>query len=622
MPGSSIGGYVGKLLRVDLTSERFTEWSLDEKTLRKFIGGSGLAAKILYEEIPPGVDWADPENRFILASGPLNGTIGGTGTVAGVTKGPMTNGAACVLASGFFGAYIKLAGFDAVVIQGAAKQPVYLYLHDNIAELRDARRLMGKDTWETEDLIAKELGKRESEISVFSIGCAGEHLVRFAAIVGDHGHVMGHGGVGAVWGSKNLKAVVAERGKRNFKIENAKLLRELAKSNFECTKALPVPMVDEGPSYGLRTTEPEGWLAVKNYLEKSYPSEDMRIAFGSYRKRFNRKRQPCWACRFNHCSMIEVTEGPFAGYVAEEPEFEGFVDWGPLIHQTDPGAAVVINDEVDRYGMDCNEAAWLIAWLMECYEKGLITKRDTDGLEMKWGNVEATRGMLRKMACREGFGNVLAEGAMRAATEIGGEAASMAIYTLKGNTPRAHDHRVFWCHLLDTCVSDRGRDEHSLIVGNPETLGLPSSVDPFSAEGAATMLAAGSGALTLRDCLVMCKFTLLGTPPERISELLNAVTGWDVTQGEAREVGLRIVHLLRAFNARHGHTSDMDMPSPRFGSAPPSGPGKGKAIIEVFDQAKRKYYSLMGWDSETGIPLPETLKRAGLDDLLSVREEL
>lgn len=619
MAGDTINGYVGKWLRVDLTDASVKEWVFDEKTLRKFIGGVGLAAKILYEEVPPEVKWDNPDNLFILASGPLNGTaLGGSGTIAAVTKGPMTNGIVTGLSSGFFGAYIKFSGFDGVVIQGVAEKPVYLYLHEGKAELRDATRLIGKDTWETNTLIAQELGKREAQISALCIGPAGEHLVRFAAIVGDKGHVIAHGGMGAVWGSKNLKAIVTERGKGSFEIKNPDQLKLLSKKNLEDTKKnYPLPIVEEGQCYGILIAEEQGFLPVKNYLEKTLPSKDVREAYGYYRQRFEVKRHPCWACKFNHVHMIKVTEGPFTGYKAEEPEYEGFASWGPLINQPDPGAAVVINDEVDRYGMDLNEASWLIAWVMECYEKGLITKKDTDGIEMTWGNVEATRKMLHRIAYREGYGDLLAEGIMRAANKVGGDAISRAIYTKKGNTPRAHDQRVFWCLLLDTCVSDRGRDEHSLLVARPEALGLSSDIDPFSAEGAASMLAVGSGGLTLIDCLVMCKFTLLGTPPERISDLLHAATGWDVTQEEVKEVGLRIVHLLRSFNARHGHTPDMDMPSPRYGSAALSGPGQGRAILSVFNEAKYRYYSLMGWDSKTARPLPETLEKFGLDYIIS-----
>ncbi|MBI2936441.1 MAG: aldehyde ferredoxin oxidoreductase, partial [Chloroflexi bacterium] len=226
--------YTGKVLRVDLTRETLTEELLDEATLRKWVGGVGLGARYLYEEVPPGVEWSDEENRLIIASGPVGGTrIGGSGTISVVTKGCLTNGATSTQANGFMGAYMKFAGYDAVIVQGAGRQWRYLYLHDGKAELRDATALIGKDFWETEDLIRKELQQSQRGVSIFGIGPAGENLVKFAAIVGDRGHVAGHNGVGAVLGSKKLKAIVAARGQGSVAVADSERVASLARDLWD-----------------------------------------------------------------------------------------------------------------------------------------------------------------------------------------------------------------------------------------------------------------------------------------------------------------------------------------------------------------------------------------------------
>ena len=240
MSSRKIGGYAGKLLRVDLTNQRFNEEYLDETVLRKFVGGTGLGVKFLYEEVPAGITPFDPGNRLIWASGPLGATrIPGGGTFTVVTKGCLTGGASCSQANGFFGAYLKLSGFDGVIILGAANKPVYLYIHDGTVEFKDADHLAGKDTWETDELIKQELGYTKRGMSVAAIGPAGEHLVKFAAIVADRGHIAGHNGMGAVMGSKKLKAVAVARGKSQFPLNDPEKLTSLADDILEGIKTSP-----------------------------------------------------------------------------------------------------------------------------------------------------------------------------------------------------------------------------------------------------------------------------------------------------------------------------------------------------------------------------------------------
>lgn len=620
--------YGGKFLRVDLTTGKFSTEQLEVKTYRRHLGGTCFGAKVLYEEVPPGVEWSNPENRLIVASGPLGGTrVNGSGTVSVVTKGPLTDGAAASQANGFLGAYMRLNSFEGVVIQGAAPTLVYLYLHDGKAELRDARNLAGVDTWQMIDQIAEELGVKDREISVFGIGPAGENLVRFAAFVGDRGHVAGHNGTGAVMGSKRLKAIVARRAREAVVVYDREALAEVAKALFSRIADDPVAREGNyrwGTLRGVARGARAGWLPVKNYTTNIYNiSPDVLETWdGPYiQEHYAPQRHNCWACRFQHCTIMTVPHGPYKGFVGEEPEYEQFAAFGPLIGNTDASAAFVLANECDRLGFENNEMGWLMGLVMECYEKGLLTQEQLDDLDMRWGNVEAVRDLMRKIAQREGIGDIMAEGAMRAAQEIGGEAVNFTIHTMKGNTPRGHDHRAHWLEMFDTATSNTGTLEVGPMFLRPadalQAIGVNSLPDLFSPEEVATFNAKTNGAMLFEDSLGVCRFnTRIDVP--LLVEAVNAATGWDMTVEEAMEIGRRAVNLLRAFNIRHGISPELDLPSTRYGSAPIDGPVVGKTIRPHWNRMLADYYRLMGWD-ERGVPRRRTLEALGIgkvaDDL-------
>ncbi len=620
-------GYAGKLLRVDLTNERIAEEELDEETARKYVGGTGLGAKYLFEEVPAGVEWSDEGNRMIMATGPLGGTaVGGSGTVSVVTKGALSNGAVATQSNGFFGAFLRFAGYDGIILQGRAKRWVYLYIDRGKAELRDASHLVGKDTWETSDHIKGEFGKGEREMSVASIGPAGENLVKYACIFVDKGHTASHNGVGAVMGSKKLKAIAVARGRARPALKDKEGVSAIGKRFYD--DVVNDPIAREGIyRWGTlnllrdRAITPynpgDGIIPVKNYTTSIYDIEPDKLEkfSGPYiRSHFEPKPSPCWGCRFHHCHMMTITEGPFKGYVGEEPEYECFAAFGPLIGVTDVTAAIFLSNEADRLGIDCNEAGWTLGLAIECYEKGLLTREDTNQLELTWGNYEAANQMLHMIATRQGFGDVLAEGAMRAAQRIGGEAPNFAIHTMKGNTPRGHDHRSRWPMLFDTCVSQMSTDEGYSMLRTAD-LGIqvtPSLSSNSSPEDTIAWNAQCKGAVQFEDSLGVCRMTTR-TDLKLLAQAVSAATGWDFSTQEAMGVGRRIVNLLRAFNIRHGHTAEMDAPSPRYGSTPVDGPAQGKGIMVHWDELRSKYYELMGWDRETGKPLPDTLRHLGLE---------
>lgn len=608
------GGYTGKILRVDLNLLKAEIEDLRSEVLVQYVGGTGLGAKYLYNQVSPGIEWNDPGNSLIFFSGPLGGTrVSGSGTFSAVTKGPMTNLAGASQANGFGGAFIKFAGFDGILIQGAASKWVYLFIHDGVCEIHDAHYLFGKETWETQDLLLKEhgLGRKGS---VYCIGPAGENMVRYAVIVGDKGHIVAHNGMGAVMGSKRLKAIVVSRGKFQVPIVDGETLEKLARDLIEDAKTKSNKSIHEwGTGGGFSTAALGGWLPVKNYTTNIFTQHEKFD--GRYlRSHFEMKPHPCWACSMHHSQMCRVTEGSFKGFEGEEPEYEALATWGPVIGNTDPGAVVMLNHLTDNLGMDLNEAGWTIAWVMECYERGVLTKKDLDGHEMTWGNVEATRHLLQKIARREGIGNLFAEGVKRASEKIGGEATQWAIYTQKGASPRSHDHRGRWSELLDTCVSNTSTIEATCGGAFPEQLGYPAVFDKFSPWEVPLANAKENGWRQFEDSLGVCRFCIPNR--ELTLKCVNAVTGWNLDLKEAMTIGRRIVNQLRVFNLKHGLRPELEKPSTRYGSIPVDGPAKGRAIGPYFDFMARTYYEMMGWDPETGRPLPHTLKSLGLDELI------
>jgi aldehyde:ferredoxin oxidoreductase len=473
------------------------------------------------------------------------------------------------------------------------------------------------NNFEVDAALKKELDKKEHEISVLSIGPAGENLVKFACLFNDLGHIAAHNGVGAVMGSKKLKAIVVERGKHPIQLYNKEALARAAKD-----------LLDNVLSTGFgRLTHAEGTVGlipmsskamhvvpVKNYTTNNNFMTDAVLedfTTKSVRARFRARPEPCWACRAKHCHMMEITEGKYAGRIFEEPEYEGMAACSTVVGVEDITMTVVLASEIDRLGLDTNEAGWVMGFAIECYEKGILTKKDTDGLELTWGNGEALMALLNKIAHREGIGNILAEGVMRAAQKIGGQARELAIHTAKGNTPRGHDHRANWWEMFDTIVSNTGTLEaHG---GVPfKALGLNPQYDKFDPEAVSTLVAKGKGAMIFEDSMYTCRYNT-STAIDLLCQAVNAATGWNLDVAEALTIGKRAVNLARVFNIRHGVPSELDTPSIRYGSTLTDGPFAGKGIMPHLDMMLRNYYHNMGWDEKTGKPLPQTLTDLGLD---------
>jgi len=610
---SKIKGYAGKFLRVDMSEGKLSDEVFDEATLRKYLGGTGIGSKILYEEVPPDADWSDPVNRVTIGSGPLGGTaVGGSGTISIVTKGALTGGSTSVQANGLFGAYLRFSGYDGIIVQGASESWKYLVIRDGGAELKDADEIMGLDTYEVGDYLRESYGVRGRSASVLSIGPAGENLVRWAGVFVDHGHSASHNGSGAVLGSKKLKAIMAFRSSGGPEIADPEGLKEVAQRIYEDVEYF------RGTIGGVETAQKSGSgsLPIKNYTTNLWDADPKEVdAFGEryLRDTYQFEREPCWGCRLLHCAMFRIEDGPYAG-VVEEPEYEQMAAWGPVVDVKDVEATMMLSALTDKLGLENNEAGWLTGWVIECLEKGYLSKEET-GIDVRWGDVDAIVELLKMISERRGFGDVLAEGVKRASEKVGGEAAKAAIYTMKGNTPRGHDHRTRWAEMFDTCVSNTSTIEtHMSAMG-------PGAQGPENPMEVSTEVARTKGLMQLEDSVGTCRFNTRMNNVY-ISEAVAAATGWDFTAEEGKRVGLRAVNLMRAYNLRVGIGAEYDRPSTRYGSTPVDGPTVGISILPHWDAMLRNYYGLMGWDTETGIPLPETLEGLGLGHVVKDMEKL
>lgn len=613
------GGYAGNILRVDLTSGRTWSQPWSPEAMRLYIGGAGLGAKILWEEVPSAASWDHPENRLILATGPLAGLpVWGTGALCVVTRGALTNGATSTQANGFFGACLKYSGYDAIVIQGQTSRWLYLYINNDVVELRDAAHLLGKDTWETQDALQAEHGLSGHQMSVYSIGPAGEKLVRFAAIQGDYGHVASKNGCGAVMGKKGLKAVVIVRGTRALRAADPRGLFQSADEIAHDLKTNPTTqsLYEYGTLPGVLNLHSFGALPIKNYTTNvPPPGTDMSVwESPSLREGFDHRGHQCNACGMHHCHMQVIPAGLHKGELVDEPEYEGWAGAGWAIGCTDPVAISWLNTQVDRACVDVNEFGWVVGWVMECQERGYITPDQLGGLKLRWGDAEGAARLLSMINRREGLGDILAEGMKRASERLGGPAAECAIYTLKGASPRGHDHRARWEEMLDTCTGSTGTLESGPPV-HPTELGLPARINPFSPDAVAKMVGRFLGRRHFEDSLGACTFTTR-TLLETVCRALNAATGWDITKEEAVRIGRRTAALFRAFNVRCGIGPELERPSRRYASTPVDGPAKGQDILPHWERMLDVWYETVGYDRKTGAPKPETLHALGLDQLI------
>jgi aldehyde:ferredoxin oxidoreductase len=607
------GPYAGKLLRVNLSTGTIWAQPWGPAEQREQLGGIGLGARILYDEVGPKVSWDHPDNRLILATGPLAGLpVWGTGGLTVVTRGALTDGATSTQANGFFGASLKFSGHDAIVIQGQAKKLSYLYINDDTVEIRDAAHLKGLDTWETQQALEREHGLSGHRMSVYSIGPAGEHLVRFAAIQGDYGHVASKNGCGAVMGKKKLKAVCIVRGTKALAAHDVRGLIQAADEIAHDLKTDPSTstLYNWGTLPGVTNLYKLGALPIKNYTTNLSDVNMDDWAPTKLRAGFDHRGHQCNACGMHHCHIQVIPNGPHQGELVDEPEYEGWSGAGWTIGLTNKEAVSWLNTRLDRACVDVNEFGWLCGWVMECMDKGYLTEKQV-GFKVAWGDVDGAYRLLQMLSHREGFGDILAEGVKRASERVGGEAARCAVYTRKGASPRGHDHRGRWEEMLDTCTSSNGTMESANPTFQTE-IGLPGRINPFDGEQVAKLVGGILGRRHFEDSLGGCSFTFRARI-EMLARALGAATGWDYRLDEAMRFGRRTAAILRAFNLRCGIGPELEYPSERYGSQPVDGPAKDHDVGKQWEHMLDVWYETVGYDRKTGKPTLETLKKLGLD---------
>ncbi len=616
-----MGGYMGKLLRVDLTAGSITEESLAPDLLRKYIGGVGLGARIVYDEVPTTVGPFDPENRLVFTTGILTGTVVPSSSDWTVTSIRAELDGKTILGShshGFWGAFLKMNGYDGIIVQGVAPRPSYLWIHDGKAELRDAGKFWGMDTHDAEDAIKAAVG---GDTSVATIGPAGENLIGSASINNDKHHGASKG-MGCIMGSKRLKAIAVTRGPFGVPISKPKEFFQAALTWRDAISG-KVAIANAGIPRGGYANMGKGYrIAGKNFTDPEW-GIGYGVGIVEEAKKFIINPKGCWACPISCSYRSEVTTGPHAGYVATlaggGENQEGSAGMAGV---KEPGTVHYLTDQVDRLGMDSAPIGAALGVAFEAYEAGVLTKEKTGGLELHWGDAEMVEKLWRMAVKREGFGAVLAEGPKKTAEYIGEEAMGMAVY-VKGTSPNLHDWRPTPGLFLAQAVSVSGPSWQSgpaPEAPNPD-LGNEKGMDPRNFEGKGKMVAKIQQRATFEDSEGICWFAAGRGLPGSLSWMAQAIaaaTGWeDFTVEEALEVGERVMNLQKVYALRRGITKEDDLDvSPRILEPQKVGPAAGISLAPYLKEGVEEFYESMGWDKGTGKPLPATLRRLGLRELV------
>lgn len=609
------GGFLGKILRVNLDERTTKVQELPDELARKYVGASGIGARILYDEVPPATEPFSPKNLLIYMTGPFTGTkipLSGRHTIT--TKSPLTGIFGESDVGGRWGIELRKAGFDGIKFSGKASSPTYLWVHDGEVDFRDASHVWGLDTYETDEVLRKET---DQKANVSSIGPAGERLARISAIMHDgrDGRAAARCGVGAVMGSKNLKAVVA-KGNGPIPVADEdrvnQLIRELGSTVVQSTKRLH----DFGTSGMTVTLNELGDLPIRNWKQGKWDQGAERISGQTMAKTMLTGQYYCGACIVGCGREVKVEGGKHAGVHGAGPEYETVAMTGSLCLVDDLEAIAKVHELCNRYGLDVISTGGVIAFAMEAYERGIINREMTEGVELTWGNADALVETVEKISKREGIGWILGEGVKRAAEKFGREAEGFAIH-VKGLEMPAHDPRAYNSLSVGYATANRGAchlQGFSYVferqVTMPE-LGYNDIQDRFGTSGKGELVAKTQNLMSLMDSLKICKFILFGgVKMTHMLDWLNAVTGWGMSVEEFIQAGERIYNLKRMYNVRCGVTSKDDVIPQRITSHR-RGEGGAAENLPPFDRLLKEYYHYRGW-SDDGIPTPEKLRELGL----------
>jgi len=612
------GGYARRVVEVDLSKGTVELTALRDEVLRRYFGGGGLAAKLFLDSFSPHVDPLSAENPLFVMTGPLVGTLlPGSSRFAVCARSPLTGFWGIGTCGGNFGPELKFAGYDGIVVKGGADKPVYLFIDDDTVEIRDGRSLWGKDIYEVTAAL-KDQHSGDRPVKVLAIGQAGEHRVRFAAIGNDGAHFVGRTGLGAVMGAKGLKAIVV-RG-------SGKVIPALEKDYDEVRKRVLEKCKDSmvGQSLKMMGTAAAmdlgmmtGDVPIRNWTRGEFEGSG-RIGGPAMNAGYLTRGHACYACPIACKRVVKVSQGPYATPEGPGPEYETCCTFGTYIENDNLEGIIKANELCNRYGLDTISCGATIAFAMECYEKGILTTHETGGVRLEWGNIDAALDLVRKIASREGIGDLLAEGSWRAARAIG-KGAEECVVAVKGLDLPAHDPRGYHGMGLEYAVGYRGAchlQHMTLYIEqgmNPfSELGLSSNYNGQESKGKAEMVLVSQNLGVPASSACLCVFVFACLTAQDVSDMIRVTTGWDFTTKELLETGARLWLLMRGMSNLMGASAPDDRLPARVLTPLEDGMAAGSAPgIQLM---LREYYALRGLD-ERGVPRKDVLEKAGLFEL-------
>ena len=611
------GGYMGRMLFVDLSQGKLWDEIPEENLYRDFIGGYGIGARIIFERQRPKIDPLGPDAILGFVTGVLTGTPALISSrYVAVGKSPLTGTWGDANSGGDFGPHLKFAGYDAVFFHGISDRPVYLYIEDGKAELRNADQLWGKDCHETEDMLKAELGR---DTRVACIGPSGERTSLIACIITNKGRAAGRSGLGAVMGSKKLKAI-AVRGQQVVPLAHKSALQQARKKYLEqiTSSAVGQALRQQGTEAYMPIGLLIGDTPIKNWSVAGLEAFPTAGALsGETANTLQERNYGCWRCPIACGGLMKAGTGQYK-YPAgvHRPEYEAVGSFGTMCLNDNLESVIMASEICNRYGLDTISTGIIIAFAIECYENGLITDKDTDGIQLRWGNHQAIVAMTEKLARREGFGDVLADGVKVAAEKIGKGAEEFAIH-IHGQEVPMRDPKFEIGYA--TAYLDAAPARHT--QGNVGMIGIPASglelppFDPQSCAGRAEAHKVASHFFHVMQCAGLCMFGYMSMEANAVPEFLNLVAGWDYGTDDLLKIGERIATIRQAFNIREGISiNDFKVPNRVLGHPPlEAGPTAGREVdIETL---RREYLQAMDWDLETGKPSKRKLLELGLDDV-------
>ncbi len=607
-------GYAGKILKINLTERRIESLDTDMDMARSYIGGSGFCAALL-ADMDWGIDPLSEANRIVFAVGPLTGApMPFCSRYVVAAKSPLTGLLGEAHASGFWGPELRLAGWDAIVVEGAADRPVYLSIDDRRVEINDASHLWGKDTYETEEILR---GLYKGKPRVLSIGQAGEKRSLLACIINDHGRAAARTGLGAVLGAKKLKAIVV-RGTGRYQMADRQGLKNLARELVGIVMAAPAREVlhKYGTNGGMMAFHEMGDVPIRNWTQGAWEEGAEKVSGQAMTETILTGTYACRGCPIGCGRVVEVKEGAYA-FSGKGPEYETAAGFGPLLLNDNLESIARANDLCNRYGLDTISTSAAIGLAFEAYERGGLDKSATDGLELTWGNHAAVVGLVGKIGEREGVGALLADGSRKAAERIGGGVHGFSM-DVKALELAFHDPRAFSSWAVAYATAPRG----ACHIAAPtywlergvtfSDLGYPEQMDRFSTEGKGAWTKVFQDYCEMLECLVLCKFALYGgLRGPNFVDMIRLATGWEMSLEELLRVGERAFNLKRVIINRLGITRAGDTLPERILREPlPEGGTQGHTpdLTTMLDD----YYQSRGWD-KNGVPTPEKLRSLGID---------